>query len=145
MGTFAEPVHNLNRPRRPAARPDPDSEPPQPSHELAREEPGKLASKLASKHAGQGEPGGGQTAEAPVLTVLDLLSMRDRPVDPYADYAPDGTRQLKWIQDAVALVADMTGNSRQEVYRDALLGVRPLPADILDACYLHRYGQQRKH
>lgn len=104
-----------------------------------------LASKLASKQAGQGEPGVGQTAEAPVLTVLDLLSMRDRPVDPYADYAPDGTRQLKWIQDAVALVADMTGNSRQEVYRDALLGVRPLPADILDACYLHRYGQQRKH
>lgn len=77
------------------------------------------------------------------LSLQEMLSLRRKRVDPLNDFGPDGTRQLVWVQDAVKLVSDLTGYTQQEVYRDAVLGIRPLPPELLDETFANRYGYPR--
>ena len=93
--------------------------------------------------AGKGP--GPQTGEppqdpGPAVTVQDMIRLRRKHKDPFQDYVNDGTRMLAWVQDTIALVANLTGRTLQEVTRDALLGVRPLPKDLLAQHFQERYG-----
>lgn len=77
------------------------------------------------------------------LSVTDMLRLRRKRVDPMNDYRADGTRQLVWVQDAIALVSDLTKQTQQEVLRDAVLGIHPIPKSVLDQCFAERYGYPR--
>jgi hypothetical protein len=101
------------------------------------QDPGVLASLLASN--GDGEQAGPDTAQV----MAGLVGLRRRPVDPMNDYVADGTRELRWVQAAIAHQAALTGQTQQEIKRDALLGVRPISAELLDAHYKDTYGQDR--
>lgn len=75
--------------------------------------------------------------------VAGLVNMRRKPVDPMADYVADGTRLLRFVKDAVAHEAALRGISAQQILTDALLGVRPLSPELLDAHYVDLYGEPR--
>jgi hypothetical protein len=125
----------------PAPTPAPVAVPP--AVEQARPEPqgDLLASLLASTPPPTAEATAPMSDGAAML--LNLAAMRQQQVDPMTDYAADGTRMLRFVQAAVQHYASLTGTSQQQVLRDALLGVRPLPAELLDAHYLHLYKTPR--
>lgn len=77
--------------------------------------------------------------------ISGLVRLRRQPVDPMTDYVGNGTRLPRFIRDAIAHEAAMTPRSAQEIQRDALLGVRPLSTELLDAHYLDLYGHEREH
>lgn len=79
-----------------------------------------------------------------VAALAGLAGMAARPVDPLEDWGADGTRTPRWLAAAVRQYAVLTGRKTQEVQRDALLGVRPIPDDVLDAQWLHHYGYPRE-
>lgn len=76
--------------------------------------------------------------------IAGLIKLRRRPVDPMTDYVPDGTRVPRFIHDAIAHEAALTKRKAQEVMRDALLGVRPLSTELLDAHKADLYGHERE-
>lgn len=78
-----------------------------------------------------------------VSVLTGLARMRQTPVDPYTDYVGDGTRKLRWIQSAIEQVAHLTGRTRQDVETRALLGIEPLPADVVEANWRALYGYPR--
>lgn len=84
----------------------------------------------------------GQTHDS-VSVLVGLARMRQVPVDPYADYVSDGTRKLRWVQAAIEQVAQLTNRTRQEVETRALLGIEPLPTDVLEANWQAVYGYKR--
>lgn len=138
--------NNPPRPRReapPVAEPTPAAPPVEPTATAAAptvEQPGNsLASKLASSTGHDG-----QAAPDPAAMLLNLAAMRQQQVDPMLDYVADGTRQLRWVQAAVQHYAAMTGRSQQDITRDAMLGVHPIPAELLDAHYQLIYGRPRR-
>lgn len=167
---FAAPVAPSNTPA-PRRRRDPDDDttapdptpvapPPAapaavpPSTGLAPAAPaaqgGTLASVLNTTTTGSGptaaDPTTAATAAKPqdsVSMLLGLARMRQAPVDPYNDYGPDGTRKLKWVQAAIDQVHRLTGRSRQEIETRALLGIEPLPDDVLEANWQALYGYPR--
>lgn len=134
--------NNPPRPRReapPVAEPTPAA-PPAPAAERTVEQPGNsLASKLASSTGHDG-----QTGPDPAAMLLNLAAMRQQQVDPMLDYVADGTRALRWVQAAVQHYAAMTGRSQQDITRDAMLGVHPIPVELLDAHYQLTYGRPRR-
>lgn len=155
---FSAPVTGANLGRTPRRRRDPDEAPtPAPTAEPAPAPPppapgtgqalspaptggqGLLANMLASNTTA--EPGQHAGPVADILT--QMARMRRRPVDPMQDYVGDGTRMLCWVQAALAHTADLTGRTKQEVVRDALIDGKPLPADILDAHFQDEYGYPR--
>jgi hypothetical protein len=79
-----------------------------------------------------------------VSMLAGLAGLRRRAVDPMADYVGDGTRKLRWIQQAVRQYAMLTGRNAQETETAALLGLDPIPADVLDANWLDCYGYPRE-
>lgn len=99
---------------------------------------------LASLLAPAGRPDG---QNAPVTDaaamLLNLAAMRKQTVDPMSDYVGDGTRKLRFVQDAISHYAALTGQTRQDIERDALLGITPIPTDLLDAHYQLLYGRPR--
>jgi hypothetical protein len=78
-----------------------------------------------------------------VAALAGLAAMRRRAVDPMQDWTGDGTRTPRWLSQAIRQFAQLTGRKTQDVQRDALLGVEPIPADILDANWLDCYGYPR--
>ena len=137
----------------PVATPAPPPAPAavQPSTGLAPAAPpaagGTLASVLTTTTTGP-QTGDPTTTTAPpaqdsVSMLLGLARMRQAPVDPYDDYAPNGTRKLKWVQAAIDQVHRLTGRSRQEIETRALLGIEPLPDDVLEANWQALYGYPR--
>lgn len=100
-----------------------------------------LASLLASNTPPAPEAAAPLSDGAAML--LNLAAMRQQQVDPMTDYVGDGTRMLRWVQAAVQHYASLTGTSQQQVLRDALLGIRPVPDELLDAHYLHIYKTTR--
>lgn len=140
----------------PAPAPRPTPEPSEPDVQTATvdrmddvdiPQSGLYASMLASK---QSDIAPAASVNAPatradeqVLSIGDMIRLRKQRVDPFSDYDTDSTRQLIWIRDAVGFIADLTGRTKQEVYRDALLGDKPLPEDVLDHFFADRYGYPR--
>lgn len=82
-------------------------------------------------------------AQDSISVLTGLARMRQTPVDPYTDYVGDGTRKLRWVQQAIEQVAQLTGRTRQDVETRALLGLEPLPADVLEANWRAIYGYPR--
>jgi hypothetical protein len=78
-----------------------------------------------------------------VAALASLGAMAERPVDPMTDWVGTGTRKPRWIAAAVKQYAQLSGREVQEVERDALLGIRPIPDDVLDAAWLRIYGYPR--
>jgi hypothetical protein len=76
--------------------------------------------------------------------VAGLVNMRRKPVDPMTDYVADGTRLLRFVKDAAAHEAALRGITVQQILTDALLGVRPLSPELLDAHYIDLYGEPRR-
>lgn len=128
------PVVDDNLPSPPRREP-----PPEPQQSTVEPHPGEAdAGSLASTLADG-------SAVDTARMISGLVSLRRRPVDPMTDYVADGTRKLRWIHDAIAHEAALTKRSAQEIERDALLGVRPLSTELLDAHYLDLYGHEREH
>lgn len=141
------PVTDRNPPRPPRpAPPEPDHtpEPPAASPPAIRE-PDPTDTLLASKIASNGQttPGEADMADSGSTMLLALAKMRTREVDPMADYVGDGTRKLRFVQDAINLYASLTGTTRQEVETAIFLGRDRLPEDALDAAYLNLYKRPR--
>lgn len=86
---------------------------------------------------------GGGTGHDSVSVLLGLARMRQQAVDPMADYVTDGTRTLRFVQQAIHQVAQLTGRTRQDVQTRALLGIERLPADVLEANFQAIYGYPR--
>lgn len=136
--------------RRPEPPPIEDHNTPQP-RPRRREEPEPPADTAVEQRPSGSLDGlltGGQSGGADQETTAQriaagLVAMRRKPVDPMNDYVADSTRQLRWIRAAVAHQADLEDTSQQEVWRDAVLGVRPILPWLLDAYYLEFYGQPR--
>lgn len=99
---------------------------------------GTLASVLTAPHHQR------HSVSEGVAALAGLAGMAARPVDPMEDWTGDGTRTPRWIAAAVRQYAQLTGRKTQEVQRDALLGIRALPDDVLDAQWLHHYGYPRE-
>lgn len=97
---------------------------------------------LAGMHANMHANDGGGPDLSTVLSAL--IDLRSKPVDPMTDYVSDATRVPRFIRDAVRHEAEVTPLSQQEIMRDALLGIRPLSKDLLDAHYLKLYGRRRE-
>lgn len=133
---------NPPRPARPAP-PETAAPPVEASNTVAprpAEQPdGSLASKLASSTGHDGQ----QAAADPAAMLMNLAAMRQQQVDPMLDYVADGTRMLRWVQAAVQHYAAMTGKSQQDIYRDALLGIAPIPPELLDAHFQLINGRPR--
>jgi hypothetical protein len=89
------------------------------------------------------------TPDAPgqdsVSVLAGLARMRQAPTDPMADYTNDSTRKLRWIQAAITQYSNLTGRSRQDIETRALLGIEPIPRDVLDANWLALYNYPRDH
>lgn len=101
---------------------------------VARDEQGLLASMLAS-----GEAPAADTAKM----ISGLVKLRRRPVDPMTDYVADGTRIPRFVKEAIAHEAAITGLHVQEIMRDVLLGRRQLSPELLDGHFLDLYGYER--
>jgi hypothetical protein len=87
---------------------------------------------------------GGQPDTPGSLAVLvGLARMRQVPVDPYSDFVADGTRKLRFVQKTIEQVASLSGRTRQDVETRALLGIEPLPDDVLEANWQAIYGYPR--
>jgi hypothetical protein len=168
---FAAPVTPSNTPRPARRRRDPDDTTPQtaavvatpptaapttpPPQQVAAPQPptglaathptgGTLDHVLTPTTTAPGQPApapGQQTTSVDVLT--GLARMRLTPVDPHKDYVADSTRELRWIANSIAQIANLTGRTRQDVKTRALLGIEPLPTDVLDANWLALYGYPR--
>jgi hypothetical protein len=135
-GREPPPIMDDNPPS-PPRRPTPEPPPPSTVEPVKR----RLSSSILDAVAGDwdGTAGGDESARV----MAGLVHLRRRPVDPMTDYVADGTRIPRFIKDAMAHEAALTGRSAQEILRDALLGVRPLSAELLDAHYLDLYGAPR--
>lgn len=155
---FDEPIQPDNIRTRRKHRPDPDATSPAtpapvteqahlPEQRRATTPPasdgGLLASMIASKQAAPLNQERLPPTPDVTLNLGDLIRARRRRVDPFEDWTGDGTRQLPWIQDAITIVADLTGRTRQEVQRDAILGITPIPPEVLDGTFQERYGYRR--
>jgi hypothetical protein len=86
----------------------------------------------------------GLPSDSSARVMAGLVGLRRKPVDPMTDYVADGTRIPRFIKDAMMHEAALTGRSCQEIMRDALLGVRPLSPELLDAHYIDLYGEPRR-
>lgn len=114
----------------------PRQAPPAPS--AVQPAPKKFGASILDAVAGEWE--GDDTARV----VAGLVNMRRRkPVEPMSDYVADGTRMLRFISDALRHEAALRGVTCQQILRDALLGVRPLSPELLDAHYVDLYGEPR--
>jgi hypothetical protein len=79
----------------------------------------------------------------PDAIIAGLIKLRTKQVDPMTDWVGDGTRMPRWVQAAIAHEADLTPRTRQEIVRDALLGIRPLSEELLNLHYRALYGRDR--
>lgn len=87
----------------------------------------------------------GESTGTDISSIVDgLVRLRRKAVDPMEDWVADGTRQLRWIQAAIAHQAAMTNSTQQKVLRDALLGEAPLSPEFLDAYHREFYGKPRR-
>lgn len=88
------------------------------------------------------------TADQPTqpdsVTVLaGMARMRRAPTDPYRDLVPVGTRLPRAVADAIAQISALTGRRQQDILLRAVLGIEPLPDDVLDGQFLALYGRPR--
>lgn len=141
-------------PRRPTTTTEPPPAPtvPEPARAPAPETPAPAGRELAPRatdtsaygvFAGHAttEPDGTASETGPVLTIQGLLGMRAKKVKPFEDYVSDSTRTLRIIQVVVDLIVDNSpGVTKQEVVRDAMLGITPLPPALLAEAFKAEYG-----
>ncbi len=73
----------------------------------------------------------------------NLVAMRQVRKDPYADYNGDGTRKLRFIQNALAHEAQILNISRQVLETRILLGEHALSKELLDMHFEALYGEPR--
>lgn len=119
------------------AAPPAPARPVQPASAVAAHDGGTLASVLTAPRDHDHPLSDG------VAALAGLASMATRPKDPMQDWAPDGTRHLRWIGAALRQYAQLTGRKTQDVQRDVMLGVARIPDDVLDAQFYTHYGYPR--
>ncbi|MEV4122896.1 hypothetical protein [Micromonospora sp. NPDC049645] len=85
-------------------------------------------------------PGGHLLSGDSVSVLSGLHKLRRKPINPMTDYASDSTRVPRFIKMAAVQVNALTGRNMQEIYRDAILGIAPLPDDVIAAALVELYG-----
>lgn len=146
------PVPEANRPTEPGPA-DPLPQPPGPAQPptVPRATPpavstpgnGAGGGTLASVLTAPNRHSNGHSVSEGVAALAALAGMSTRPTDPMADWTGDGTRIPRFVAAAARQYATLTGRKTQEIYRNALLGLDPIPVDLLDANWLNLYGFPR--
>jgi hypothetical protein len=150
---FSTPVRTDPAPRR-STRRDPDAAPPatvQPAAAPpvthtpppAAPSPGNPAAGETLADVFTSVKSGDTSVSEGVAALSALAGMRRKAVDPFRDWVPDGNRLPRFVSNAIRQTALLTGAKVQDVHRDAVLGIRPLPEDVLDANWLDLYGYPR--
>jgi hypothetical protein len=135
-------------PTDPTPPPDPPTAPPTtPGNGVAHNPGGTLGPVLApntnTTTTNTSAPNSSSGIQDSVAVLAGLARMRQNRVDPYNDWVADGTRNLRWVQAAIEHYAQLNGRTRQDVQTRALLGIEPIPADVLEANWLACYGYPR--